>query len=122
MVIKSKQELENYILAEYYRDDTELNSLFFDIEIEMKERDILEAYASIQHDINGDHVIRVINPSLDSSGNLIYDEEAKDLIPDEKYNSFYKGNCKEFLESFNGKETITGLCRYDEDNLLDFIW
>lgn len=122
MIIKSQQELEDYVLQEYDKYDTELNHLFFDVQVNMLERDILEAYASIQHMINGDFVIRVINPRLDNNGILLYDDEAEDLIPDGKYNSYYEGNCKDFLRSFNGKECQTGFCRYDGDDLLDFIW
>ena len=109
--ITSGSELEDYILEEYYKYDVELNSLFFDVDVCMPEYEILEAYASIQNMINGDSVVRIVNG-----------EEVLDFIPSGMYEAIYDGNCKDFLESFNGKEKETGFCRYDGEDLLDFIW
>lgn len=120
--ITSGKELEDYILKEYSKYDVELSSLFFDVEVCMKESEILKAYANIQRIINGDSVIRYKDITTDNEGNIVGGDEAEDFIPEEKYDSVYDGNCKDFLESFNGKELETGFCRYDEDNLLSFIW
>lgn len=120
--ITSGCELEDYILEEYSKDDVELSSLFFDVEVHMKESEILETYADIQDIINGDCVIRYATIITDDDGNIIGGEEADKFIPEGEYKSIYDGNCKDFLESFNGKEIETGFCRYDGEDLLDFIW
>ena len=62
--ITSGSELENYILEEYGKHDVELSSLFFDVEVSMKQRDILETYQSIQYTINGDYIVRMENGRL----------------------------------------------------------
>ena len=120
--ITSGCELENYILEEYDKYDVELSSLFFDVNVCMKESEILETYADIQEIINGDSVIRYKKILTDDNGNVIGGDEADDFIPEGKYETIYDGNCKDFLQSFNGKEAITGFCRYDGEDLLDFIW
>ena len=119
--IKTGSELENYILEEYLKDNVELSSLFFDVMVSMKEKEILETYQSLQSIINGDCVMRLENIKSDEDGNVIDGDEAEEFIPEGYYEDVFTGNCKDFLESFNGREAETGLCRYDEGELLDFI-
>lgn len=125
-IITSKKDLIKYIYSDYQKYAVELNSLHFDVNVKMSERDILEAYAEIQHNVNGDFVCRLENPSK----NCIEDNIADEFIPNtslySKYDEIYEGNCKDFLESFCGKEYETGfarLCDDEEGNveLLDFI-
>lgn len=120
VVLTSADELEDYILSEYDKYDTELNSLFFDVQVNMLEREILEAYKSIQLLINGDFVGRyhVVN----QDGELLIGDEYDDFIPEGKYRSIYTGKAKDFLEWFNGREESTGFCRFDDDERLDFIF
>lgn len=113
IVITTADELENYIYDEYRKYDTELNGLFFDVQVKMKEKDILRAYAAIQKNINGDDVIRLLEPEIeetDEPNDNIWGIDA-DLIPEGEYEDIYEGNCKDFLESFNEKELETGICR-----------
>lgn len=113
IVITTADELENYIYDEYRKYDTELNGLFFDVHVKMKEKDILRAYATIQKNINGDDVIRLLEPEIeetDEPNDNIWGIDA-DLIPEGEYEDIYEGNCKDFLESFNEKELETGICR-----------
>jgi len=109
-IINTAEELVEHIRYEYSKYDSELNSLYFDVEVCMKESEILEAYAEIQDEINGDSVIRMVNG------------EEVEFIPDGMYENIYSGNCKDFLESFNGKEEETGFYRFDGEEQLDFIW
>lgn len=120
IILTSGDELEDYILEEYDKYDTELNSLLFDVQVEMPEYEILEAYKSIQHLINGDfvgryHVIR-------QNGELLIGDEYDEFIPEGMYQSLYTGKAKDFLEKFNGREDSTGFCRFDGEERLDFIF
>lgn len=119
-VITSYDALISYVVSEYQQYATELNALFFDIPVKMKKSEILEAYAEIQRIINGDQVVRLEH--IETNGNTVGGEIADNLIADGTYEEIYDGNCKDFLKSFNGREQETGFCRYDENELLDFIW
>lgn len=113
IVITTANELENYIYDEYRKYDTELNGLFFDVQVKMVKKDILTAYANIQKNINGDDVLRLLEPELEDIGEErpnIWGTDT-DLIPEGEYEEIYEGNCKDFLESFNDKELETGICR-----------
>lgn len=57
--IKTSQELYEHVMSEYKKYDTELNSLFFDFPVHMSKSDILVTYEHLQHDINGDYVVRL---------------------------------------------------------------
>jgi hypothetical protein len=101
----------------------------------MKKKDILLAYANIVKNINGDSVIRLSKPikieKNESEDENVWGTE-EHLIPEGEYDEIYEGNCKDFLENFNGKESETGLYRvmdYEEMEdgtvggvKLDFIW
>ena len=101
--------LYDHVVEEYRNNDVELNSLFFDVEVEMKKADIISVYAELQSDINGDLVCRYEGGA-----------EMEKLIPDDEYQDIYKGNCKEFLESFNNQERFR---RYTDDGeRLDFVF
>ena len=120
--ITSGCELKNYVLNEYYRDDVELNLYFFDVDVYMKEAEILKTYADLHNIINGDSVIRLETMVTNNDGEIIDGVKAESFIPNGEYESFYDGNCKNFLERFIGKELETGFCRYDGEELLDFIF
>lgn len=114
-IIKTSQELYEHVMSEYKKYDTELNSLFFDFPVHMFKLDILAAYERLQHDINGDCVVRLKNPrqeTLDNGNVIIYGDSEESLAAE--YDELYDGNCKEFLESFNDRELEIGLCRLDE--------
>ena len=57
--IKTSQELYEHVMSEYKKYDTELNSLFFDFPVHMSKSDILVTYEHLQHDINGDCIIKL---------------------------------------------------------------
>lgn len=133
-VYASKEDIIDYVLNEYRKYDTELNSLFFDFHVRLKEKILLKAYAEIQYIVNGDDVIRLENPNMSKNkdDDVIITGKEVDLIPDGAYENVYDGNYKDFLENFNGKESETGLCRMmdsetDEEDIvhgikLDFIF
>ena len=108
-------DIEDAIFADYRKYDTELNSLFFDFEVDgITQAELLELYASIQEQINGDAVMRLTDVVLEGdnpSDMYIWGKEAESFIPEGEYQEVYKGNYKDFLESFNGRETETGFCR-----------
>ena len=107
--ITTSEEMYNQVKDEYDHYDVELNSLFFDFPVRMKKADILTTYASLQHDINGDDVLRIENG-----------KEQDELIPNNpEFDEVYEGNCKDFLESFNGSERF---CRFNCEEQLDFIF
>lgn len=120
-MITTGKELVEYVVDEYYKNTVELNSMFFDVEVEMKECEILSAYAEIQRVVNGDSVVRLTDICL--AGDRVLSGNVEDnLIPDGEYQGIYKGNCCDFLMQFNGHEKDTGLCRYCDGEKLDFIY
>lgn len=126
-------EIKEKILEDYYNEEVELNALFFNFNVRIVEKELIELYASIQSIINGDSVMRLIDPEIEKTGenqSNIWGTEA-DLIPEGEYEDVYEGNCKDFLERFNDKELETGICRVMDvkrkgdiigGNKLDFIW
>lgn len=108
-------DIEDYIFDEYRNYDSELNSLYFDFEVDgLTQAELLELYASIQEQINGDSVMRLTDVVLegdDPNDMRIWGKEADAFIPEGEYQEIYKGNYKDFLESFNGRELETGFCR-----------
>lgn len=109
--LTTKDALYWYVKNDYMNYDQELSSLHFDVNVCMRKRDILEVYRQLQKDINGDEVVRLVNGV-----------EREDFIPKGEYKDVFEGNCKDFLESFNGREYETGFCRYNGEEQLDFIW
>lgn len=103
-------DIEDKILNDYHDNDVELNSLFFDFDVKMQEKELLELYADIQQKINGDTVMRLEN--IQAKDDEVWGEEAENLIPDGMHEDVYEGNYKDFLESFNDREKETGLCRF----------
>ena len=101
MYIKTKEQLCRKVTDDYYSHETEINGLFFDFPVEMPKGEILEAYAELMDHINGDEVIYPTSPSL---------------------SEVYKGNCKDFLEGFNGAEGYHRYCWGDREEELDFVW
>lgn len=111
------QDIYDYIMTAYQHDSVELNDLFFDLDVkDIPQKDLLVLYQQLQHDINGDQVVRLLDlkrieveDHSEVCGTLV------DLIPnDGTYDAPYTGKYAEFLKSFNGKELNTGLCRLDE--------
>ena len=97
-VITTKQELEEKVRKEFWETDCEFCGGYFDLEVSMPKADILEVYADLQHDFNGDVV----------------------SFPDD-ITGVYTGNCQEYLESCNDKP---GYTRFDyvDGNQLDFVF
>lgn len=127
-------DIENKVFQDYRNESTELNALFFDFDVKMSKRELLELYFEIVYQINGDYVIRLDDFTFDKTAEKITvtGHEAKDLIPEGIYEDIYEGNYKDFLEAFNGRELVTGFFRFMEMNEyeegiisgepLDFIW
>ncbi len=137
---KKAYTTENQIKSQVYNlynyESTELSSLFFDFDVKMAKGKLLQIYADIQQQINGDSVVYLENPVFlrPQSGEFRHIVEGKrgNIITDKNRNEIYEGNYRSFLESFNGREYDTGLYRImdaeeTEDGLirgikLDFIW
>lgn len=124
-VLKTPEELESYVLKEYNMYDTELNALFFDVQVHMQKRDILKTYKKLVEQINGDHLGRYEFHHNEADG-IVIDYEFEEFLPEGEYEEAFEGNCKDFLESFIGEEEQTGLFRMLEDengyNILLFVW
>lgn len=124
-VYENKEDVYKRVIDDYRKNDTELNGLFFDFPVKMKAKDLLQVYTDIQHDINGDYVVRLkdfrIVTSEDSEDSVIIGTEV-DLIPEGEYEYTYEGNMRDFLEYFNGEVEETGLCRIMdlEEDIQDF--
>lgn len=132
----TKTEIIDKVVADYRKYDTELSGEFFDFQVRATEADILEAYAYLQEMINGDYVTRLsdIKISYDTDSDIyVATGHECELVSPEQRSAVYEGNCKAFLESFNGcdREMETGLCRFidgdEEDgiisgNILDFVF
>ena len=102
-VITRYVQLYDYIISEYYNHSVELNSEYFDIQVDMRKRDILRAYKKLQYDINGDAVVQL-------KSEVIFDENKiaginLTFAKDKQYSQRYKGNCKDFLEDIMNNES-----------------
>lgn len=106
-MITDQKAMYDYVIMEYQKYDTELNGLYFDFDVRMKEREILDTYALIQYTINGDEVVRIEK-----------DVQEEPLIPEGEFEGIYEGNCMEYLERYNN----SNFARYCDDEKLDFIF
>ena len=133
VALTDKNSIIDKVCINYQEYDTELTSLFFDFPVKADKNLLLEAYAHIQKACNGDTVARLINPVLTKNREEEKELEGEtlDTFFSEEENEVYEGSYKDFLESFNGRELETGICRLmnsemDENwikgSLLDFIW
>lgn len=132
----TENQIKSQVYNLYNHESTELSSLFFDFDVKMAKGKLLQIYADIQQQINGDSVVYLENPVFlrPQSGEFRHIVEGKrgNIITDKNRNEIYEGNYRSFLESFNGREHDTGLYRImdaeeTEDGLisgikLDFIW
>jgi len=109
--ITNPKELYSFIIESYNKESTELNSLYFDVNVTMTEKDILETYRYIQEDINGDEVYR-----LNNDGSI-----AEIFIHEGEFNNIYTGNCMDYLKTFNDKNIFARYCYGDLSERLDFI-
>ena len=110
-VVKTPEELYDMVLEDYRNHDVMLNSLHFDFLVRMPKRDILNTYAEIQNNVNGDYVTRIENGT-----------ERDQLVPDTpEFDEIYYGNCKDFLESFNKDARFHRFCEGNTDIEIDFI-
>ena len=133
-VYTDSRSIKNKVYEEYRKHDTELNSLFFDFQVKMPEKELLKIYSEVVHVINGDDVVKLEDVKIqlsDFSTNTIIGRRM-DLIAEGQYEEIYEGSFKEFLESFNNREKETGIYRITliaENALkivsrykLDFVW
>lgn len=133
-VYTDSRSIKNKIYEEYRKNDTELNSLFFDFQVKMPEKELLKIYSEVVHVIDGDDIMKLEDVKIQSSDfstNTIIGRKM-DLIPEGQYEEIYEGSFKDFLESFNNREKETGLYRITliaENALkivsgykLDFVW
>lgn len=94
-VFTDVKELENIIREDYRCESVEFSTSYLDYSVEMSKKDMLDLYAELQKEFNGDEVI----------------------IPDGDYDEIYKGNFAEFIESCNELE---GFKRFNDDEEVDF--
>ena len=133
-VYTDSRSIKNKIYEEYRKNDTELNSLFFDFQVKMPEKELLKIYSEVVHVIDGDDVMKLEDVKIQSSDfstNTIIGRKM-DLTPEGQYEEIYEGSFKDFLESFNNREKETGIYRITliaENALkivsgykLDFVW
>ena len=133
-VYTDSRSIKNKIYEEYRKNDTELNSLFFDFQVKMPEKELLKIYSEVVQVIDGDDVMKLEDVKIQSSDfstNTIIGRKM-DLIPEGQYEEIYEGSFKDFLESFNNREKETGIYRITliaENALkivsgykLDFVW
>ena len=110
-IVKTPEALYDKVLEEYRNHDVMLNSLHFDFLVRMPKRDILNTYATIQDDVNGDLIVRIENGTRKDP-----------LVPDTpEFDEIYDGNCKDFLESFNKDARFHRFCEGNTDIEIDFI-
>jgi len=103
---ESCYDVYDKVKYEYDINDVSLSHLFFDFPVyNIPKIDLLDIYAQIQHDINGDYVLRV---EKGSNGLKITDLDNKTLHDN------YSGNLKDFYE--NLEKTDKTLCRFIELN------
>lgn len=114
--LKTAKELYDHVAQEYRKYDTELNGLFFDVLVQMPKYEILMAYQQLQEDLNGDDVVLL----KDETEFVMYGGETGvfgtilPIMAGSGFDEIYAGNCKEFLESFNGNEEEYHLYRLND--------
>lgn len=138
MNFTSTSEIKARVYELYLTEDQELNSSFFDFRVRNLRSTLLKTYAEIQKTINGDAVVLLKNSvetqhgsEIQVNGILSSWKEIGNVCAENR-NEFYDGNYKEFLEEYNGKESLTGLYRlmnpvyklskFVTGVKLDFIW
>lgn len=125
-------EMRDFVVGLYLLSDQEFTSLCMDFQVEMSKTSILDVYTDLMSEINGDVVIHgKLVKQIDDEYVVIKETE------DANNNGIFKGNCKDFLEAFNDRESETGWYRVIEDDdlceeynigdgtageLLQFIW
>ena len=66
-VYTDSRSIKNKIYEEYRKNDTELNSLFFDFQVKMPEKELLKIYSEVVHVIDGDDVMKLEDVKIQSS-------------------------------------------------------
>lgn len=105
-MLYTKSEIKEQVYEDYIQGTLELDAYYFDFDVCGKKGMLLKAYADIQNTINSDEVVLLHNVSYKEKGGYVEvtgDVDNHDF--DEIYNEMYEGNYKDFLESYNGKET-----------------
>lgn len=133
-MLTTSQELYDYVMNEYKKTDQELTSSFFDVPVHMKERDILLAYQTIQHDTNGDDVVQLCSEIEFWTGagedTEIFGSEVL-FAGEKRYDAIFTGCCEDFLKNImrNEKEhhmyRLMDMQRHDNNVggvKLSFIW
>lgn len=111
-MLYTKSEIKEQVYEDYIQGILELDAYYFDFDVCGKKGMLLKAYADIQNIINSDEIVLLHNVSYKEKGSYVEvtgDVDDRDF--NEIYNEIYKGNYKDFLESYNGKEQETGLYR-----------
>lgn len=110
-MITGWRELYDHVMNDYKGNCVELNSCFFDLDVRMQKAEILLAYIYLQSDINGDRICIAQDGKYE---NVTWITLRK--MPELK--EVYEGNCKEFLESFNGKHLFYRIIEEEVDFIL----
>ena len=111
-MITTPRELYDKVLEDYMKDDVELNSEFFDFDVRMLVKDILEAYKQLQSSINGDMVLSLADPIITQHTFDTYisgkEQPLMTLLDEEKV---YEGNLKKLLLAFSEHDDEIGVYR-----------
>ena len=108
IILRSPESLYEYVCKGYKANEVELSSAFFDVNVEMPEKDIIETFARCQKEINGDDCV-CIKDGI----------EQEELIPEGEYQDIYKGNCQRYLDAFDDKRFHRFI---DEEEEVDFVY
>ena len=102
-IIKNTNALVTAIENDYRKYDAELNTLYFEpYEIEMTAQQLLQAYAELQHELNGDFVVCLNSASITFNEGEMKRIEGTSNNVDENFDTFQNihvsGNAKAELE------------------------
>lgn len=128
------------VTNDYRNESVELSNLFFDFDVkDVPGKDILDTYAELQKDINGDYIVHIQDADIDEDddnnliGGILLNEEDSswgDFWGD-AFDEAYTGNVMKFLETYPAEDyeiyRVMDL-EVDENNnvisgnVLDFIF
>lgn len=124
--IAGREKLYSAIMNELKRYGTDMDKVYFNIKVEMPERDILAVYRRIMKETLGDRIAHISSPRVHSSpmpGHVcstkkqvsrcipkklvtyvIGVDDTETELKKDRYSNVFKGNCLDFLENFGYKD------------------
>lgn len=110
----SPKEIYDFVLNDYQANDVELNTEYFNFNVNANKHELMQIYADLMKTINGDTVV-LLNENceilLDDDENITVTGRPQHFDESPELNGLYNGNFADFLKSFNDIEKESHLFR-----------